>query len=738
MESRDIVNKMWNVLHDKGIDGNQASFADYAEAIKEAVPGIDYLEYKKAMKLHMQNMALTNRWPVVPDAFDAFIKSFTDALNPTSVLVPFANGLECDAFKDQSVVDYVFCKKEYKEAVTLFWDLHSLDQLPEQGAYDLIVSALPIEPLTGKSISCRVTEYCSKLLSENGYCVFTFGKSIAFGPSARWLSALENEGLNCEAIIDMPKGAYAPATMVDTVIAVFSRHKAEKRFVGLVTDKASADKIVENFLKKRPSANGPQYGVFVDNEIGSYSEYYRIYRVKQMTNSLAKAYNGKLLMLQEVGVVHAPNKNHEFPECDSAVYVPKLGTSPAVTSPVDFQIKAQNYFQVVVDPEKVLPRFLAFFLNTEEGLRLRQMSYVGTTIPALNKTALGEITFPCPTITLQSEYLQTYDRLELLRVEIETLKNRLQKMPVSYVSIRKDMKDINNTGDKFLQWIETLPYPVATILKRYSVAEEASKKQETLFYFFEAYAIFLATILSAAMNKKIVVGSDLKGVDPAFFEKASFGNWVRMDRALSNMFLAFANNTDKEQKKIALDCFKTSDEFLIKLLCNKNVCNLLDSASNYRNAWKGHSGITSEDIYRDHAATLGDMLSKLQESIKDVYERVRLIRPLSLSFSGGMFSNRVEVLTGSNPIFPKDTIEALTPLDENKLYLQILDTGEMLELPPYFILKNSPADVKNACYFYSRVEKGNTKYVSYHYDGRPEDLENGVTAYDHIRQLLSD
>ena len=738
MESREIVSRMWKALREKGSHGYQSSFADCAAAIKEAVPGIDYLEYKKTMIQLMQDMARMQQWPVIPEAFDVFIKSFADALNPTNILVPFANGLECDAFKDQAAVEYVFYNSEYKNAAALFLDLNSLDQLPEQGSYDLIVSALPIEPLTRLSISCRVTEQCSKLLSDNGYCVFTYGKAITFGTSARWLSHLESKGLCCEAIIDMPKGAYAPATMVDAVIAVFSRHKADKRFVGLVTDKGSADKIVENFFEKKESANAPKYGIFVDSEIGSYSEYSRIYRVNQMTNSLAKAYNGKLLMLQEVGTVHAPNKNHEFPECDSAVYVPKLGNSPAVTSPVDFKIKAQNYFQVACDPEKVLPRFLAFFLNTEEGLRLRQMSYVGATIPSLNKTALGEMTFPCPTINLQSDYLQTYDRLEVLRVEIETLKNRLQKMPASYVSIRKDMKDINNTGDKFLQWIETLPYPIATILKRYSVAEANSKKQETLFYFFEAYAIFLATLLSAAMNKNIFAGSDLKGVDPDFFERASFGNWVRMDRALSNLFLTCVNDRDDEKKKIALECFKTSDEFLIKLLCNKNVCNLLDSASNYRNVWKGHSGITSEEIYRDHAATLGDMLSKLQESIKDVYERVRLIRPLSLSYSGGLFSNRVEVLTGSNPIFPKDTIEAVTPLDENKLYLQILDTGEMLELPPYFILKNSPADVKNACYFYSRVEKGNTKYVSYHYDGRPEDLENGVTAYNHIRQLLSD
>lgn len=134
---------------------------------------------------------------------------------------------------------------------------------------------------------------------------------------------------------------------------------------------------------------------------------------------------------------------------------------------------------------------------------------------------------------------------------------------------------------------------------------------------------------------------------------------------------------------------------------------------------------------------LDSMLHKLHENIKDLYERVRLIRPISLSFSNGVFSNKVEVLTGSNSIFPRITIEALTPLDNTKLYLQLLDTGEMLELPPYFILKNSPADIKNACYFYNRVEKGSTKYVSYYYDGRPEDIEEGEMVFNHIKRLLT-
>ena len=167
-------------------------------------------------------------------------------------------------------------------------------------------------------------------------------------------------------------------------------------------------------------------------------------------------------------------------------------------------------------------------------------------------------------------------------------------------------------------------------------------------------------------------------------------------------------------------------------------CNVLEQACDKRNIWKGHGGIINEASYKDHVDTLdGLIMRKLQENIKDLYERVRIIRPISLSFNNGQFTNKVEVLTGSNSIFNKTDIVSIYPLDDTKLYMQIMDTGEMLELPPYFILKNSPADAKNACYLYSRIEDGNTRYVSYHFDGKPENMENGKAAFDAIKRLLA-
>ena len=730
----DVYRQTLNVLLKKKVYGYFASIVEFANALKEVQPDLGYTEYKSFIRFFIEDMGRYSDM-FIPNSFEWFVKSFYKASRPSKVLIPYATGLECDLFDGETNVDYCFLNKDKEEATGLFADINTLEEIPEEGRYDLILSALPIGSLSSKYVSCQITEQSSKLLSDDGFCVFAFAK-IGLNTIDKWLSKLEESGLYCVAIIDMPIGSYAPVTMAEGEIVVFSRKKAEKRFVALLSEEEFAEKIVDNFLRKKAFTSGAKLGVYVDGEIRCYSDFVNRSRIQNKNKSLAKAYNGKPLRINEIGTVHAPKKNNEFQESDSAVYVPKLGKSPVVTAITDFHIKAQNYFQVIVDTEKMLPRFLAFFLNTEEGVNLRQLSYRGATIKAFNTKVLGELVIPCPSIELQSEYLKTYDQLEALRVDIETLKDKLQKIPASYKNIRMAIKDINNTGDKFTQWIESLPYPIATILKRYSVAEDPNKKQEILFHFYEAYAIFEATLLSAALNKNLVDCSALKDVKPEYFEKASFGNWVRMDRALSKLFLGIINSSKEAERKVVLECFRTDDENLIKLLCSRNACNILDSASDYRNNWKGHSGITSEALYKEHVDILDSMLRKLQESIKDLYERVRLIRPISLSFSNGIFKNKVEVLTGSNPIFVKETIKALTPLDKEKLYIQMVDTGEMLELPPYFILKNSPADVRNACYFYSRVEKGSTKYVSYHYDGKPEDIETGEVVFDHIKRLL--
>ena len=527
-----------------------------------------------------------------------------------------------------------------------------------------------------------------------------------------------------------------PIHSVKSKLLIFSREKSERFFIGKIKGEQDIEKLINSFIQGGEEENPKSYGTWTrKGEYNDYAAYENEQGIKRAVEKLKKAYNGEIKKIKLISSeIRAPKrKGDSFEDIENAVYIPKLGNSPVVTSLVDLNIKPQNYFQILVNQEKVLPRFLAFALNTDAGLELRQRVYHGITILSLNSQDVGEIEVPVPSLPMQEEVLKVNDELNILETEITRLKERLSSIPASYKNVYKELKDINNRGDKFEQWIESLPYPLATILKRYMTSDSMQQKQEMLLYFFEAYSIFAAAILGAIYNQPIFRSHEIRDVMADYFEKASFGSWVKMDQAIAKMMREQMSHS--ENMDMMLNGFHTKDQSLIKQMTNADAYSVLFRASNNRNSWKGHSGISGESTYRDHVNELEAELNKLRAGIGDMYEKIRLVRQVKLDKVQGEFISRVEMLTGSNPIFKKDEIIG-EALDRDALYIQVLDTGETIELPPFIVMKSSPAEVKNACYFYSRVEGSNSRYVSYHFEGQPENIEEGERAFDVIKALL--
>ena len=90
---------------------------------------------------------------------------------------------------------------------------------------------------------------------------------------------------------------------------------------------------------------------------------------------------------------------------------------------------------------------------------------------------------------------------------------------------------------------------------------------------------------------------------------------------------------------------------------------------------------------------------------------------------------------GSNSEFLRETTELSTWLDVERIYLLSGDENQALRLMPLLQVGPSPSSARNACYFYSRVEKSNLRYVSYHYIDQPERYLSVKEAKD-LSQLL--
>ena len=77
-----------------------------------------------------------------------------------------------------------------------------------------------------------------------------------------------------------------------------------------------------------------------------------------------------------------------------------------------------------------------------------------------------------------------------------------------------------------------------------------------------------------------------------------------------------------------------------------------------------------------------------------------------------------------------------TWLDVERLYLSKKGSGRALKLIPLIQVGPSPQSAKNACYFFSRLERdGGARFVSYHFTDKPELSGQFTDATDSIKFL---
>ena len=79
---------------------------------------------------------------------------------------------------------------------------------------------------------------------------------------------------------------------------------------------------------------------------------------------------------------------------------------------------------------------------------------------------------------------------------------------------------------------------------------------------------------------------------------------------------------------------------------------------------------------------------------------------------------------GTRTPFERVILNVAEPMRDGHLHLIARDTDRTIELLPFVQVMPSPKTESDACYFYSRIDKksGEARYISYHYEGDPEQL----------------
>lgn len=283
-------------------------------------------------------------------------------------------------------------------------------------------------------------------------------------------------------------------------------------------------------------------------------------------------------------------------------------------------------------------------------------------------------------------------------------------------------------SSKFVDWLETLPYPLSSILWKYYAERDPSKQVKILFNYFESLCEFHGTIITsitaeAIKNDRNILEDPNILVDRVeWISQTTFGKWYTFGGRIAKKIRFLASSGSKNHRLLFekfLDITGQNREF-IDLITNKQIYNLLYDVKNYRNRHKGHGGDSSEQMEKEHLQYLEKQLYMTWRTISDKYSNNILIMPNEGSRLEDKYQYDVMKITGTRTPFITMKLNTDNSLRKGSLYLINKETLKPLQIVPFFKIMESPKTGEEACYFYREVDERTVRWISYHYGNDPE------------------
>jgi len=546
-------------------------------------------------------------------------------------------------------------------------------------------------------------------------------------------------GLFVHAALSLPKGTFSPGTQVGATLVVIRRKRPDRMFVGELTPDHSRTAVLLKNMRESKEGQVPQLGVLVDPD--SFRTFESLAAEREIAilaqESGLRPVPLAAILKEEVGLTDS--KKEEFPEKPNTVYLPLIGRSPAVSSSENFRLKPHNYAQLVLDSDKAAAAYVANFFNSTLGQKIRESLFSGVTIPKITKSLLSGAQVYLPDLKTQVQSLGVESVITELSTQLDTLRRQLWNYPLRAKNIGKALKSLNREND-FETWMDSLPFPLASIIWAYHADPDIEHKISHLFHFFEALAEFTATVLLSCFAADKGFYTEECGAwiesDPKFkdwFVTSNFGGWRILGERLAK---AARRLLSDEKRQRCLELFGFPDPDFLEVLINKGQFAILSETNEYRDRWKGHGGVASPQDSRDHLTLLEDQLSKVRQLLSDRYSTALFLSPESCDYTEGVFTYQVKALMGSRSLFKKVTVRTLLPMDTRKLYILHSNQLRPVELLPFVRIMESPRTQQNACYFYNSIDGEKVRWISYHFESEAELLRPDSEVKTALELLL--
>ena len=193
--------------------------------------------------------------------------------------------------------------------------------------------------------------------------------------------------------------------------------------------------------------------------------------------------------------------------------------------------------------------------------------------------------------TIKRKVIAISARMRQLVLQLDELGERLWSLPRAADAIAEDITSINDS-DPIGTWMESLPFPLGSVLWRYRASGDRREKTESLFDFFEALSEFAVCVLLSALRNDpqeyaLLLPTWLgERADPAH---GSFGQWVHLGRAMSKHVRRCLSSSEEDRERI-LGLFRVHRADRLNGVCGTRLFSVLEQVASFRNDY-AHGGV---------------------------------------------------------------------------------------------------------------------------------------------------
>jgi hypothetical protein len=588
-----------------------------------------------------------------------------------------------------------------------------------------------------------ILESC-RHLAQGGLGVFiVYGRFfLASGRPGKVRNALESMGIRVTAAIELPAGTFAPLTSITTHVVLLQRSKHDSLFTGRFSPDAKFQEALLRNLEDRKQGKSASLGriVSIENFRGFTPIDLSERVVEQARRMGLVAYN----FAEVVAELNAPPSSEHFDgfdEVPNAVYLPQMASTAATTRQDALPEKLKSYFQLILKPDVADAEFVAGLFNTPFGQLWRDSIRTGLTIPRIGQEMLKVATIYLPpqaSRALQGQVLKAQHDISQLRTELNELEQQLWRKPGSIEQVVSSLKSVNR-DERPEDWVDTLPFPLASILWVCLTQGGSDNDQKTrMVQFFEALAEFLAIIHLSAFSAHAALWPEIKQKLEGTLKEgrlslglATFGLWTRVCESLFAELRRLLNSDEA----VCFELYKTRNRDVLKMMSSKGLVSIFQTTNTIRNRRTGHTGAIGSAEDKEVNEELRQMISKVREIFGTTWEGYELLLPGESRFKLGTFRYSVKQIMGTRTPFAIRTIEVVEAMEDGYLHFKSPDEKRGLRLLPLVKIMPSPRTEENACYFFNRKDKNGYRFLSYHYQAEAEVTQSFGDVATALRDL---